>query len=184
MDFLLFIALIFYIVRAVKNAKETSAKRSAAKARAAAKAAAAERQRTEEAAPVVLPQVQPLAAAEPRQTAVPLMTMPQQRRHVLDTSTASGHAHTESSMTGFNDRCPPVVPIPEQRPIAERLAAYKAEKRASERAAAYTAFAAEPAPMAVDLDAPAQSVFQFDPARAREGLLYAEILGKPKALRR
>ena len=100
-----------------------------------------------------------------------------QRPHVVQPSRATGHAHTESSMTGF-EACPPGA----DRPLAERLAAFKAAKAAAKDAPRPAApVGRETAPRPAVL--PAQAPFRFDPAEARNGLIYAEILGKPKALR-
>ena len=100
-----------------------------------------------------------------------------QRPHVVQPSRATGHAHTESSMTGF-EACPPGA----DRPLAERLAAFKAAKAAAKDAPRPAApVGRETAPRPAVL--PAQAPFRFDPAEVRNGLIYAEILGKPKALR-
>jgi len=75
------------------------------------------------------------------------------RRHVLEASSVTGHAHTESSISGSKGACPPVA-----APVLR-------ETRQS-----------EPQTAAVKL--------QFDQNNLASGLLYGEILGKPKALRR
>jgi len=89
----------------------------------------------------------------------------------------------ETSMTGIEADCPPVsssaAPF-ETRPLSDRLSAYKAEKRRTEQAKAPVS----KVPEVIDLAETKHASFSFDPARAREGLIYAEILGKPKALRR
>ena len=100
-----------------------------------------------------------------------------QRPHVVQPSRATGHAHTESSMTGF-EACPPGA----DRPLAERLDAFKAAKAPAKDAPRPAApVGRETAPRPAVL--PAQAPFRFDPAEVRNGLIYAEILGKPKALR-
>ena len=74
--------------------------------------------------------------------------------HVVQSTLEGGHTHTESSMTG-EEACPP--------PKAVQAKHTEPAKAASETAGAL-------------LDFQANSVLQ--------GVLYAEILGKPKALQR
>lgn len=73
------------------------------------------------------------------------------RRHILEASSATGHAHTESSMSGAQEPCPPA-----QRVVVSR------------KTSPQTGIAA----LMADKDA------------LRQAVLYSEILGKPKALRR
>lgn len=102
-------------------------------------------------------------------------------------------------MTGA-EPCPPDL----DRPLSERLAAFKAAKDAArrrrkaragrgrrggacarkDRARRTPCPPRRPVRSAASLRAAAAAPFQFDPARVRDGLIYAEILGKPKALRR
>lgn len=74
--------------------------------------------------------------------------------HVVRPFTESGHSHTESSLTG-NLPCPQPPPAPPAAPYALPGAAH----------------------------ATARLGLRLDRAGARQGILYAEILGKPKALR-
>lgn len=75
--------------------------------------------------------------------------------HVVEASSISGHAHEETSMSGIAADCKP-------EPHKKRSAP-----------------ATVPAPAAASA-----SAFSWDPADARNGLILAEIMGKPKALRR
>ena len=75
--------------------------------------------------------------------------------HVVTSTLEGGHTHTESSMTGA-ESCPP-----------PKAAAKKQ--------------AAEPAPVA---NPAAGGLLSFQPNSVLQGVLYAEILGKPKALQR
>ena len=82
-------------------------------------------------------------------------------------------------MTGIAPECPPVLPqAAAQSPLSDRLAAFKAQKRAAARPVP-----AEETPAVVDLEQK-QEAFRFDMARVRDGIVYAEILSPPKALRR
>ncbi len=117
----------------------------------------------------IRPRVQPTVQAAPVKPMAP-------ERHVVRPSLDGGHAHSESSMTGF-ETCPPNA----EKPLAERLAGFKAAKRAVART--IPAAPASDAPTVQQFDEPAYP-FSWDPAAVRNGLIYAEILGKPKALRR
>ncbi len=117
----------------------------------------------------IRPRVQPTVQAAPVKPMAP-------ERHVVRPSLDGGHAHSESSMTGF-ETCPPNA----EKPLAERLADFKAAKRAVARTIQATP--ASDAPTVQQFDEPAYP-FSWDPAAVRNGLIYAEILGKPKALRR
>lgn len=175
MELLLIFGLIYWISKNVKKTQEKQKQREAAWAQR--QADAYEEVRHSAPTPVV-PQSTPI-----RPRVQPQATAPQQRRHTLNDSRTAGHAHMETSLTGSKDTCPPVsTPLFEKAPLADRLAAYKAEKRRTEHPAA--AYASEQAPQVIDLAAVSAEPFRFDPTRVREGLIYAEILGKPKALRR
>lgn len=80
-----------------------------------------------------------------------LTELKQTQRHTLVPSDRSGHAHQETSMTGFEPDCPP-------------------ETRAAAVSAASRAYAGMPA-------------FSWNPNAVLNGMVYAEILSKPKALR-
>ncbi len=73
------------------------------------------------------------------------------RRHTLEASSTTGHAHTESSMSGVQESCPPAQRVTISRKTSSKsgIAALMADKDA-----------------------------------LRQAVLYSEILGKPKALRR
>lgn len=106
----------------------------------------------------------------------------------------------ETSLTGISEACPSdagAQPRPVSQhdvPLSGRLAAYKAQKReagvpapASRLSAAAHAsvhVAAAPAAEPHASATAANNAFVFDPARARDAVLYAEILSRPKALRR
>lgn len=83
-------------------------------------------------------------------------TMHSTLRHALEASSVTGHAHTESSITGIEPECPP-------------------EKPRSRFAAPETA---APVPSAVSANA-----FTWNVNDVTRGLILSEILGKPKALR-
>lgn len=74
--------------------------------------------------------------------------------HVVTSTLEGGHTHTESSMTG-EEACPP-----------SKAASQKQVEKAP---------AAEPA---------AGGLLSFQPNSVLQGVLFAEILGKPKALQR
>jgi len=95
----------------------------------------------------------PRAEGRPGEIASRLTELAHTQRHTLAPSHETGHAHQETSMTGFEPDCPPLV----------------------------SAFdTATEAPMA---SAPGMSAFTWRPDAVRDGLIYAEILSKPKALR-
>ena len=183
MDLLLIIGLIVWITNSAKKRRDAQLKQDAARARARAAALAQAEAQASAAASMqqaARPTVQPQKSTEP---SAPRMTTPQQRRHPLMPSRKTGHAHMETSMTGIEADCPPISASAnpsEIPPLADRLSAYKAEKRRAEQAKAPVS----KAPEVVDLAETKHASFSFDPARVREGLIYAEILGKPKALRR
>ena len=80
------------------------------------------------------------------------LQVPQGRRHTLEASSVTGHAHTESSMSGEQEPCPPGmqgVPVSRKTSPKTGIAALMTDKDA-----------------------------------LRQAVLYSEILGKPKALRR
>jgi len=189
MDLLLIIGLVVWIANAVKKRKEAEKQRSAKKR---ANTAFEGMFDSAEGMPDPLFDAKttdpvqtfaPTAQKPPARRISPRLSTPQQRRHTLEPSTRDGHAHTESSMSGFSDDCPPVKAPFETAPLSDRLAAYKAQKR---EAARHTVTeTADTAPQVIDLAAASGNAsFRFDPNRVREGLIYAEILGKPKALRR
>ncbi len=72
--------------------------------------------------------------------------------HVVTSTLEGGHTHTESSMTGEED-CPPPRPIASKQPDAEAVPA-----------------------------ANAGALLSFQTNSVLQGVLYAEILGKPRAL--
>ena len=74
------------------------------------------------------------------------------RRHTLEASSITGHAHTENGMSGPPEACPPVAQLVK----TPQLAAVKIG----------------PAALMDDHNALAQAV------------IFSEIIGKPKALRR
>lgn len=178
MDFLLIlIALIYWVARSASKRSAAQKQKEAARARAQAAFSEDTSDRQMPLTQEGTEQQAPAAHAKPH------LTTPYQRRHPLASSRATGHAHMETSLTGTTDTCPPVIPDApfETVPLADRLAAYKAEKRRTE----HSVFSNDEAPpQVIDLAASSENTFQFDPARVREGLIYAEILGKPKALRR
>ena len=175
MELLLVLALIFWVLSAVGKSKKRQQQEQAAQARARAAAAAA---RQAEAGQNAAQQAQPLQPTV-QPTLSPRLETPDGRRHTLESSQKTGHAHMETSMTGIAPECPPVLPrAAAQPPLSDRLAAFKAQKRATARPVP-----AEEAPAVVDLEQK-QEAFRFDMARVRDGIVYAEILSPPKALRR
>ncbi len=72
--------------------------------------------------------------------------------HVVTSTLEGGHTHTESSMTG-EESCPPPKPVPQKQP--------EAGKAHPDNTGA---------------------LLNFQPNSVLQGVLYAEILGKPKAL--
>lgn len=188
------IAGVFWLVSSVNKQKQKQAeqqKREAAvralQAAAAAKSAAAQAPHS-----VPAPSIRPTVAAP--------APAPEQRRHTVTPSSVSGHTHMETSLTGISEACPSdagAQPRPVSQydvPLSGRLAAYKAQKReagvpapASRLSAAAHAsvhVAAAPAAEPHASATAANNAFVFDPARARDAVLYAEILSRPKALRR
>ncbi|MDO4572786.1 MAG: hypothetical protein Q4C13_05415 [Clostridia bacterium] len=79
-----------------------------------------------------------------------LTEIQQTRRHTLTPSSEGGHAHEETSMTGFNADCPP---------------------------------AAEPEPVSAQAAGAGMPAFSWRPDAVLNGMIYAEILARPKALR-
>ena len=74
--------------------------------------------------------------------------------HVVQSTLEGGHTHTESSMSG-EEACPPPKPVPAKQPAPGK--------------------------------APAENtgaLLNFQTNSVLQGVLYAEILGKPKALQR
>lgn len=107
--------------RKKRREREARAARTAFEPEQAAAPASQQAQRRAPAAPTVRPTVRP---AQPK--AAPHSAP--KRPHVVQPSRATGHAHTESSMTGA-EPCPPDL----DRPLSERLAAFKAAKDAARR---------------------------------------------------
>lgn len=172
MEFLIVIGLIIWAVASsagkAQRTLEAQRRKEAQRRQVfdqAPPAAAAPARRVEP----IRPRVQPTVQAAPVQPTA-------SGRHVVRPSLDGGHAHSESSMTGF-ETCPPNA----EKPLAERLADFKAAKRAVARTV--QAPPASDAPTVQQFDEPAYP-FSWDPAAVRNGLIYAEILGKPKALRR
>lgn len=99
-------------------------------------------------------------AGAPRKSAAPSVTVPgtaKAARHVVKPLTESDHTHMESSISGVDAGCHvPDAPVPEEDD------AYRIRENSS---------------------APA-FFLAFDRSAAVQGLLYAEILGKPRAMRR
>lgn len=108
--------------RKKRREREARAARTAFEPEQSAAPASQQAQRRAPAAPTVRPTVRP---AQPK--AAPHSAP--KRPHVVQPSRATGHAHTESSMTGA-EPCPPDL----DRPLSERLAAFKAAKDAARRA--------------------------------------------------
>ena len=76
--------------------------------------------------------------------------------HNVEASSISGHSHQETSLTGIVETCPPEPRRPAAKPAA----------------AAAPAASVRP------------SIPVLNPKTVREGIIMAEILGKPKALKR
>ena len=74
--------------------------------------------------------------------------------HVVTSTLEGGHTHTESSMTG-EEACPPPKAAEAKRPEAEPVA-----------------------------EASAGGLLSFEPNSVLQGVLFSEILGKPKSLQR
>lgn len=185
MDLLLIIGLVVWIANAAKKRKEAEKRHDAAKKRANTVFEGMFEGSSEGTPEYARESIFPAAESNPQQD-IPAkrlesqLTTPQQRRHTLEPSRKTGHAHAETSMSGVSDVCPPDKAPFEKAPLGDRLAAYKAQKRQTAQTAVLSA-----APQAIDLAAASpEMAFRFDPNRVREGLIYAEILGKPKALRR
>lgn len=103
--------------------------------------------------------------------------------HIARPATESDHVHTESSLTGFT-QCPPQTSAAAKRtgtpakvpPKAAPKTTLRAPDRGSLEPAAVTTVSAGAAP--------AFGALRFDAETARNAIIYAEVLGKPKALRR
>lgn len=78
-----------------------------------------------------------------------------QYTHVVTSTLEGGHTHTESSMTG-EDPCPPPKPVTKKQTV-------------------------EKAPAA---NTNPGALLNYQPNSVLQGVIYAEILGKPKALQR
>ena len=74
--------------------------------------------------------------------------------HVVTSTLEGGHTHTESSMTG-EEACPPPKAVP-----------------------------MKPAAAVKDSNANAGLLLSFEPGNVLQGVLFSEILGKPKSLQR
>ena len=74
--------------------------------------------------------------------------------HVVTSTLEGGHTHTESSMTG-EESCPPPKPVPQK-----------------------------PAAVTTTPEANSGALLNLQTNSVLQGVLYAEILGKPKALQR
>ena len=81
--------------------------------------------------------------------------------HVVRPANEADHIHTESSITGFED-CPP----------AEHERGVKKQPEASGRETQRIG------------TVPVYGALRFDAEMARNAIIYSEVLGKPKALRR
>lgn len=189
MEFLIIAGLIIWAVVASSQKKQQARKQQEQQEQKKRQAIldAEQARRANEARPAapLRPRVQP--APQPQMT--PRETS---RGHIVQPSWESGHAHTESSMTGV-ESCPPATAPSMDRPLADRLSEFKAAKAAAIRNAQP---ASNRKPLQSSLTnadartpiAPAETApvaaFSWDPAQAQNGLIYAEILGKPKALRR
>ena len=89
MELLLVLALIFWVLSAVGKSKKRQQQEQAAQARARAAAAAA---RQAEAGQNTAQQAQPLQpTVQPKLS--PRLEMPDSRRHTLESSQKTGHAH-------------------------------------------------------------------------------------------
>ena len=77
--------------------------------------------------------------------------------HNVEASSISGHTHEETSMTGIQENCEPAPAVSARKPIAKTAA---------------------PAPAA------RQPLPVLNPGNVREAVVLAEILGKPKSLKR
>lgn len=98
-----------------------------------------------------------------------------QSRHSVKPMTESTHAHTESSMSGIIESCPPE--ISDIQTAANAAYNVPSAARLEVQSAANAAYNLP--------DAAVQGKrFSFERGSVTQGLLYGEILGKPKALRR
>lgn len=88
-------------------------------------------------------------------------------RHTLQPSSLSGHAHMESSLTGFEEDCPPNAK-PARQPSRKKATAPAASSQVAQGSAL----------------ADAGTVFTWNANSVTQGLILAEILGKPKSLQR
>lgn len=88
-------------------------------------------------------------------------------RHTLQPSSISGHAHVESSITGFEEDCPPAV-RPARQTSNKKAATPPAFSKGAQRSTL----------------AGAGTVFSWNADEVTQGIILAEILGKPKALQR
>ena len=94
-------------------------------------------------------------AASQKQQPKPTYGGTPQYTHVVTSTLEGGHTHTESSMTG-EEACPPPKPVAQVKQPA-------AEKNAADNTGA---------------------LLSFQPNSVLQGVLFAEILGKPKARQR
>ena len=76
--------------------------------------------------------------------------------HNVEASSISGHSHQETSMTGIVEECAPISPAPPKKHSAPSTTA----------------------------SVPQLSFPKLDQKNLREGIILAEILGKPKSLKR
>lgn len=137
---------------------ETPESRAARQAQAARARREAEERARREAARQRASEKKPMAPRMDDRASKRKLESTQGRRHVLEASSISGHAHTESSMTGRPAPCPP----PKAAPVVA---------------------AASPIPEHAGVNI-GKMRLRFDGDSVAAGLLYGEILGKPKALRR
>ncbi len=75
--------------------------------------------------------------------------------HNVEASSISGHSHQETSMTGIVEECAPISPAPKKHSAPSTTASV-----------------------------PQLSFPKLDQKNLREGIILAEILGKPKSLKR
>ncbi|MDD3921388.1 MAG: hypothetical protein PHO41_09485 [Eubacteriales bacterium] len=145
---------------ALAKIRQQAALREQEQKRRAQQAQAQRQQQTRQR--MVLPDDEPEGLAAPgsltanvASTVTSTMLQPKGRRHTLEASSVTGHAHAETSMTGLeSDADCPTEPADAVR--AGNAASYTFGARA----------------------------LSFDRDAVVNGILYAEILGKPKALRR
>ena len=103
--------------------------------------------------PPVEPSKRPAAAGKGQQTKASPYAGTPRYTHVVTSTLEGGHTHTESSMTG-EESCPPPKESVAKEPQAEPAAA-----------------------------ASAGGLLSFQPNSVLQGVLFAEILGKPKSQR-